>query len=40
MLALTGCFVAPIGARRIGRAVGLVFVLAYAGYLALQFSVA
>ena len=33
MLALTGCFAALVAARRIGRAVGAVFLLAYGGFL-------
>lgn len=40
MLAVTGCFVALIGARRVGRPIGAIFVALFAGFIALQFIVA
>lgn len=38
MLALTGCFVALVLARRIGRAVGAAFLLAYGGFIWAEFA--
>jgi cation:H+ antiporter len=38
MLALTGIFVALVALRRVGRMVGALFVLTYAGFIWLQFA--
>lgn len=38
MLALTGCFIALVVARRIGRTIGAVFLLTYVGFIWIQFS--
>ena len=38
MLALTGCFVALVLARRIGRPIGAVFLLAYGGFIWAEFA--
>lgn len=40
MLAVTGCFVALIGARHVGRAIGAVFLGLYAGFIVLHFVIA
>jgi len=40
MLAMTGCFVALVAARHVGRLIGVVFLMLYAGFLALQFAIA
>ena len=40
MLALTGCFVALVASRFIGRATGIIFIAAYAGFVVMQFGIA
>jgi len=40
MLALTGCFVALVATRYVGRIIGAAFLLAYAGFIFMQFSMA
>lgn len=40
MLALTGCFVALVASRFIGRATGLIFIAAYIGFVVMQFGIA
>jgi cation:H+ antiporter len=40
MLAVTGCFVALVAARRVGRPIGAVFLALYAGFVSLHFAVA
>ncbi|MBT6204688.1 MAG: calcium/sodium antiporter [Rhodospirillaceae bacterium] len=39
MLALTGCFVALVALRRVSRPIGVLFLLAYAGFVWMQFSI-
>ena len=40
MLALTGCFVALVAARHVGRLIGMVFLALYAAFVAMQFAIA
>ena len=40
MLAVTGCFVALIGARHVGRAIGAIFLALYASFIVMHFAVA
>ncbi|MDA0221492.1 MAG: calcium/sodium antiporter [Proteobacteria bacterium] len=40
MLALTGCFVALVAARHVGRLIGAVFLALYAAFVAMHFAIA